>query len=523
MEKSDISVTQYDGTDEVEMAEETEVTPFKARQMTQEIGVLPIGAPFGGFTTEEEFNLTDVSIEELDKMCRTDGTARSLYNIITLPIRAAKWSLVPAEDGEEERNFIEAMFTEPPYRGGMSTPMDYVIAVAAKAVRQGFVAWEKVYRIGTIQYPDAEGNIIRRDNAILLRKLAPRPSHQVTFLTDDTGGFNGFRQRVNYKGRYIEATIPREKALVYTVNKHENPLYGESMFLPAYYHYDKKHKLYYVAHLAYMMNAIPARLGRYPANAKKDVQEAFKRALANLGVNSVVTVPQFSGPDVAQYEVETFESRRQLADFTPLINHHNSEMAKSVLAQFIELGQSGKGGSYALGQDQSEFFLMAIEAIMAEIAYTFNSYLIPEFIDYNFGTGRYPTFQFEPLVDSTKELLKSTFEKLVNASSKQVSDEFMLEMERRVAEEFGFDVDYEELRKRQEEDSVLDREVRRAQKEREIENAKNPPQFPPGPEGGRFGFADREVGGGLREFLTELHAELEEFESIIEARDNNPE
>lgn len=510
MEKIDISVTQSD----VELQDEKS-TPLKARQMTQEIGVYPVGAPFGAFYEEEEFNLSEVSIEELDRMCRQDGTARSLYNIITLPIRAAKWSLVPDEGGEEEAAFIEAMFKEPPFRGGMSTPMDYVIAVACKAIRQGFVVWEKVYRIGSIQYAGPDGKIIQKNNAILLKKLAPRPSETITFLTDENGGFAGFVQRVHYKGRYIEVRIPPEKALVFTINKHENPLYGESMFLPAYYHYDKKHKLYYVAHMAYMMNAIPARIGKYPANADIEAQEAFKRALANLGVNSVVTMPEFAGDKAAQYSVEVFESRRSLSDFTTLINHHNAEMAKSVLAQFIELGHGGSGGSYSLSKDQSEFFLMAIEGIMRDLEYTFNAYLIPEFVDLNFGTGRYPKFQFEPLVESTKELLKATFEKLVTASSKQVSDEFMLELEQHVAEEFGFAIDYAELKRRMTEDAALSREVRRAQQERAIQEARLPIQTET-PE-----LSDRE--GGLYEFLSELHEELEHFADIVRNRTDHAE
>jgi hypothetical protein len=471
---------------------------FPEPQAEVEIGVSPVGELWGGLVSGEEANIPDVSISELDKMMKRDGTAAALYNVLSLPIRAAKWHVVPAEEGEEEANFINAMFTEPPHRGGMTTPMGYIISVATKALRQGFVLWEKVYRIGSIQYPDADGHPVKRDNVILLKKLAHRPSDHITFKTDRHGGLDGAIQRTSYKGEIIEAVFPVEKIVVYTVNKHENPLYGQSIFNSAYHHYDKKHKLYFVAHLAYLLNAIPPRMGKYPANTSKALQAAFKRALANLGTNAVVTLPKFPGEEVAQYQVELLEAKRPLADMMPMINHHNAEMAKSVLAQFIELGQNGKGGAYALSSDQSDLFILALEAYMQEIAYTINNYLIPEFIDWNFGTGKYPQFQFEPLADSTKALLKETFKTLSAVAYKQVTDEFMLELEQRVAEEFGFALDYGEIKQRVEEEKALMQE-----------------QKPP--VGNQLGE------GGLSGYLTKLRdefaEEIAEFEKILGERE----
>lgn len=450
-------------------------TKMNMKNMITEIGVLPVGSPYGTFNQEEEYNLTDVSIEDLDKMCRVDGTARALYNILSLPIRSTGWTVTPSEDGQEEASFINALFTEPPYRGGMSTPMDYVISVATKAIRQGFVLWEKVYRVGDIKY-FVDGKLVEKKNAILLKKLAHRPSEQITFKTDANGGLAGAVQRTYYKNKLIEANLPVEKIIVFTYNKHENSLYGESALLPAYYHYDKKHKLYYVAHMAYFLNAIPPRIGKYPCTEDSNTVNNFKLALRELGTKSVVTMPVFpsiKGQETPQYEIENLESGRSLADFTPLINHHNTEMSKSILAQFLELGTNGKGGAFALSADQSDMFLMSLESVMADIAYTFNAFLIPQLIDLNFGTGNYPEFSFLPLSDSKKAIMAETFKALVNTATTQLTDEFILSLEKQMADEFGLSIDYQPIEEHREELKQLRMEAEKA----ELERRKQPSLF----------------------------------------------
>ena len=41
------------------------------------------------------------------------------------------------------------------------------------------------------------------------------------------------------------------------------------------------------------------------------------------------------------------------------IAHHNREISKNILAQFLELWATG-GGSYALSEDQSDLFLISL-------------------------------------------------------------------------------------------------------------------------------------------------------------------
>lgn len=72
------------------------------------------------------------------------------------------------------------------------------------------------------------------------------------------------------------------------------------------------------------------------------------------------------------------------SDVEKSIAHHNREISKNILAQFLELGTSG-GGSYALSEDQSSLFLLSLSSIASQICEQINRELIPELVDMNFN------------------------------------------------------------------------------------------------------------------------------------------
>src|ERR1051325_5664111 len=81
--------------------------------------VVPYQNAWGALRTDE------VTVKQLQAMRRTDGQARALYRLITLPIRAAlkTATFVPEEGvdgGDEEALFIQQMLTLPVTGGGMA-------------------------------------------------------------------------------------------------------------------------------------------------------------------------------------------------------------------------------------------------------------------------------------------------------------------------------------------------------------------------------------------------------------------
>ena len=266
----------------------------KKQEIGQEFGLrqnLPFTTtwtpPSGQGTTSNELWRPDddtPTIAQLVEMRKTDGQARALYRLITLPIRSALKGVTftPAEGGEKEAEFIEQMLTLPPNGGGMTSSLNRVIAEMLLATFDGFSAFEQVYHIP--KYGPLKGKIC-------LRKLAYRPSDTVTFLLDDSGGFNGFRQRAYFKGQAMDVGIPRDRAFYFAVQEEERPFYGVSYFQSAFYHYDVKKKMYWLAHLAAQHRAVGSRIGEVPPSASELDKANFRAALEDFGVMQTIMLP----------------------------------------------------------------------------------------------------------------------------------------------------------------------------------------------------------------------------------------
>lgn len=376
----------------------------------------------------EEISTDKIKVADLVKMRQEDGTASALYNIMTLPIQANPWDIEADErdTGGKQAQLVKDAFTRPSYEGGMSTPFSLVIADMLRAVLEGYRAFEKVYTVNS-------------DGYIVYRKLAPRDTSTITIRVDDRGGFNGIKQEAYIGDRYQTIIIPREKVFLFTFGKEKNWLKGESAFRAAFYHYDKKHRLYYLAHQAVQQFAIPPKVGIAPPKAGQDEIDEAVDSLDALAVNSSVALP--NGWDL---KTPTIAGR---IDPITLIDHHNAEMARSVLAHFIMLGSGGSTGSWALSSDQSDMFILALRGLMENIEEHINSYLIPDLIDYNFETPFYPKFRFADLTTSTTNIIKETFSKIADKDINKVPDYVIEGVVARMAELLEIDKPKEEKTK----------------------------------------------------------------------------
>jgi hypothetical protein len=378
----------------------------------------------------------DVSVKKLVAMRQSDGQAQALYRLITRPIQAALKSstFVPSDlypGGEKEAKFIEQLFTLPPSSGGMTTTFPLVISQLLRAVFDGFAPFELVYTKPT------QGPL---KDKYTLQKIAYRPAETIKFLIDKHGNFDGFRQQTYFNGELIDVKIPKADAIYYTANEDERPFYGQSYFKAAFYHYDKKSKLYWLLHVAAQRAAMGTRVGTIPKNANPVEKNRFLKALADVGLAQYIAVPE-------GYEVESLKEAGSF-DFLQYINHHNSQMSKSILAPFFDTEQ-GSGGDSSLvdfGKQDDSLFMLMLNTIMREIADVINNQIIPRFIDWNFGSGKYPKFQWGPLTDEQKSAMKATFDKLATAGQTlTISPEFVWELEKQMAEELGLEIDWEPI------------------------------------------------------------------------------
>ena len=411
------------------ISEEIRFGETPGRRKRAEAGVIGTIEEMVTTIQKEVLDFRDVSLEQLIFMTRNDGQARGILNAIKYPVRMSRPKIKPSKDGggEKEAQFIEKNLLRSPAEGGMQTSLRVVIARMALAVRDGYKIFEKVWKY--------------EDGKYWLDKLAYRSTLCTKLTYDSHGGINGAHQNTTFQDRIVNVKWKKDKLAYFVYNAEENPYIGDSDFYPVFYHYDKKHKLYSIAHLAYQLNAVPIRIGTHPTNLKDTSLEKFRNSLRALGTSVAMTMPK-------DCEVDKFESDRKLSEFLPLIQHHDSMMTMAFLTQFMNLGQEGRGGSYALSSDQSNLFLMSLMSLLEDISEVFNTQIIPQLIDWNFGTKKYPTLIFSPFSDTIRSAIMDTFKNLLAARFPQVSPEFALKMEESVAEELGIEIDYAAVEER---------------------------------------------------------------------------
>jgi hypothetical protein len=422
---------------------------------------LPFSTPYRD--SWEIFRDDPVSIRQLISMRRQDGQARALFRLLTMPILAAlkNADVIPAdgvEGGTEEAEHCKNLLFAPPSMGGMTHTFTTFVKQMLLALADGFSAWEMVYWVPT-KGPNK--------GKITLRKMDRRPAETLTFLMDGQGEFNGFRQRAMFQGRYIDVKIPKETSLYYSCNEAERPFYGVSMLESAFWHYDKKIKIYYIAHLAAQRAACGLRVGTMKPNPSPNDKNNFTAAMAQLGLAQYIILPD------ADWTVNNLKEEGNF-DFLGWVNHHNSQMSKSVLAQWFDSAQ-GDGGDTALvdfGKQDDATWLMMLDGLLEEMAEVIDTHIFPRFIDWNFGSEKYPHFKWGELTAEQKAAIQDTFDKLAAAGqTANVTPEFMLELEQRMAEELGLDIDYDKIKADREKQQDLMQKQAQAQNQMAMQGA----------------------------------------------------
>lgn len=430
------------------MAEENKTTMDKSDVTLDQQETVPIADPIGAYidSTFKKAGLLElgnpsrnVTLDQLVDMRRRDGHGRALMQLVLLPIRYAlqngEWVApdVNVKDAAKEIEFANQMWTLPKSAGGMSQPAHKVIRQMLLSITDGFAAFEQV--ITTAKEGPLKGKYV-------LKKLSYCDPRTVKIIVDEMGSFEGFRQRTPaLDGTYRDVHVKKDYSLVFTHQDEENPYYGVSMFEAAYPHYEIRKKLYYIAHLAAQFAAVPGRIGTVPRGAtNRDVQE-FKAALANFAFNTSMI-------HKSTFEVTPFNGNSSF-DFLKLIDHHRTMMSKSILAGFFDSENRTVLIENATMDASADLFMLTLETIANDIAHVLSDYLMPKFIDWNFGTKVYPRFVPAKLTDSSKQSILDLFRSFAVSGVLNCTPEMVREMEKKISSDFALDIDYDEIEKRE--------------------------------------------------------------------------
>lgn len=392
-------------------------------QLMNELGVRT-SATIGSYEDEEKPD--NLTINNYLQMQNNDGTVRAITRLFSLPIQSTPIKVLPGKNDKGERQFIEDVFLGPQYSGGMSTPLPFVIADMTRAIFEGFRFYEKVPHI--IKNGQHKGKIG-------WKKLAPRDAKTLTLRADKNGGFMGAHQTATFGFKSVDVDIPAEKSLLFTFQREKHPFYGESILKTAWFHYDKKHKLYYLAHKKAEVDAVGLKILKLTRTMSETEINAAETAADSIGANSRITLPE--GVDI---EVDRAGSGY---DVLKLIEHHDTQIALSTLTHGLQLGSKGTY-NYPYGQGyaaQSSYIIHMIHSIMKNMEDTINEWAVAPLIDWNFNSGSYPRIKLMPLRDNIQAQLMNIFDKLISKDpTSYVSSGFANKISNEVAETLGLEI-----------------------------------------------------------------------------------
>lgn len=344
------------------------------------------------------------------KMGREDAQVTSVLRAVTLPIRRATWFVEPNGAPDEivaavcEDLRLRAKGEDPnkpfaPRTGRVS--WEKHLEQALKAMQFGHMFFEQVYEPGL-------------DGREHLVKLAPRwPGTIDQINVDDDGGLASIRQTPlgSTSRGYDECVIPVDRLVAYVFDDEGSQWTGKSVLRPAYKHWKLRDSLLRLELNTLDRNGmgVPVYTGS-DATADPDKELEDGQAIVEgfrAGEHSGAAIP-FGA------KLQLLGTSGQLVSPREAINYHDSMIAKSVLAHFLNL--EGKGGSYALAETQSDLFIQSLQTTAEWLAGIATQHIVEDLVRVAFPehTGLVPRISFDPIA-SKKEISAADLAGLKNA------------------------------------------------------------------------------------------------------------
>lgn len=312
------------------------------------------------------------STEVYDRMRRSDGQVAAVLNAMKLPIRAAKWYVEPEDVDDKDKKAAEqiAEFIEDNLLNGMRYSWDDHLREALLMLDFGLSVFEKVWRFDTWN----------GRKVIMLDKYAPRVTPSIWRFPQDENYNIVEIEQINYMTGQI-VNIPLDKCRVYTYQREGENIVGISALRPAYKHWFIKDALYNIVAVGIEKSLIGTPYGQLPAGTSDEDETKV------LNLLTAVRVAEASGFTIPEgVTVGMLEGSKNAVDALPFIEHQDTQIARSVLAQFINLGtmSSASGGSYALGNTMVGMFIQNLDSIANYIAGEVQKD-ITALVEWNFG------------------------------------------------------------------------------------------------------------------------------------------
>ena len=310
------------------------------------------------------------------EMGDNDPVIGALLYAIQMMLRAVPFRPEAADDSDEAKELAE--FTEDVF-DHMDHSWDDFLSRALSFIQYGFSYFECVYKR-------------RPDGFVGVRKIASRPQSTLhSWAYDEANELIGMVQSVPGSSKTV--TIPLAKSLHFRTTTQTDSPSGRSALRSAYRAYYMATNIENIEAIAIEreLNGLP--LVRMPAEymvAESGPMKTFRDEMTRIardvkqGEQSYLAIPSdfyqnedgsLSGNRMVEFELIASQGSRAIDTDVP-IKRYRQDMARTVLADFIMLGQSDKG-SFALSKSKADLFLRALEGHAEMIAGVLNRQFMP--------------------------------------------------------------------------------------------------------------------------------------------------
>lgn len=333
-------------------------------------------------------------------MKRADGTVRGALRLLKTPVMSARWFIEAASDSTIDKNI--AAFVEKNLMQDLNVPWSRIVEDALLMCDFGHMVFEKVY-----------DNV---DGKTVLTKLAPRhPMDIQEWVWDVYGGPGGIvmenampslvntRYSQPFPAAYYssfsntteppEVFIPISKLVVFVLEQEAGDLRGISILRSAYKHYYYKDTMYKIDAIQKERHGIGVPIIKLPAGFSVADRKLAEDLGRNLRTNerAHIVVPM-------NWEVSFAKLEGQPVDCMRSIEHHDMKIKSNILAPFMDESN--------VNPDSLDVYYKATRYIASTVCDTFNHYVIPQLVDFNFSRGGYPKLRVRRIGE--EEALRTT-------------------------------------------------------------------------------------------------------------------
>lgn len=325
-------------------------------------------------------------LQAYDQMLRTDSVTSVGLRAAKAPILGADYYFEPASDEQQDADISE--FISFTVRNALSQPFLATLGKICRNFQDGTSIFETVFEERDWR-PTRKGANTKQYT--MLKKLAYRPTITIQEIdTDDNGGpVQIIQNAIDSKGNTKEVKIPIEKAIVFPIGDVDD-LFGLSLLRSAYPHWYYKNYLYKIDAIQKERHGIGIPAGSLPPGYKDKDRDLLVQMVRNLRTNEKAEVVLPEG-----YEIKFLKPEGNLVDVLKSAGTHDVLILLNFMAEFMMLGleSSGSGGGRATGAAQLDIFYKSSWYLANLICDSFNTYLIPKLVTYNFDTDQYPLMQ----------------------------------------------------------------------------------------------------------------------------------